>query len=195
MGKVAIDTYENSYYNPGGGPLKRFLWYVINALFVNSPLIPISRVKVFLLRMFGATIGENVNIKPSVNIKYPWHLIVGDHVWIGEGVWIDSLATIRIASHVVLSQGAMLLTGNHDYKKTSFDLLVSPIVLEEGVWIGAKAVVCPGVRCNTHSVLMVASVATRNLESYTIYQGNPAVEVKKRIITAPQEIQSTTHKN
>jgi len=77
----------------------------------------------------------------------------------------------------------MLITGNHDYSKSSFDLMIKEIVLEEGVWIGAKAVVCPGIICHSHAVLSVASIATSNLAAYGIYSGNPAVRIKERIIS------------
>lgn len=103
-------------------------------------------------------------------------------LWIGEKVWIDNLAQVDIHANVSISQGAMLLTGNHNYKSESFDLIVSPITLEEGVWIGAQAVVCPGVTCASHAILSVASVATRNLDAFFIYQGNPAIRVRERII-------------
>lgn len=126
--------------------------------------------------------GKGVVIKQSVNIKYPWKLKVGDYSWIGEDVWIDNLAEINIGRNVCLSQGVMLLTGNHNYSKSSFDLIVQSIILEDGVWIGAQAIVCPGVICMTHSVLSVMSVANKNLEPYTIYQGNPAISVRERII-------------
>ena len=75
-----------------------------------------------------------------------------------------------------------MCTGNHNYKKQSFDLIVKPIIIEDGVWVGAKAVVCPGVTLRTHSVITAGSVVTKNTEPYTIYQGNLAVQVKKRII-------------
>lgn len=141
-------------------------------------------LKVALLRLFGAKIGQSVTIKPGVNVKYPWFLAIGNHVWIGEEVWIDNLTQVTIHDNVCLSQGAMLLTGNHDYRRRAFDLVVKPITLEEGVWIGAKAVVCPGIHCHSHALLAVGSVATRPLEAYGIYQGNPAVWVRKREITA-----------
>ena len=134
------------------------------------------------MRTFGAKIGENVTIKPKVNIKYPWFLKISDNVWIGENVWIDNLTQVTISSNVCISQGAMLLCGNHNYKKSTFDLMLGEIVLEEGVWIGARSVVCPGVTCKSHSVLTVGSVATSDLEAYSIYQGNPARKVKDRII-------------
>jgi putative colanic acid biosynthesis acetyltransferase WcaF len=83
---------------------------------------------------------------------------------------------------VCISQGALLLTGNHNYKKKTFDLMVGKITLADGAWIGAKSVVCPGVACGSHSVLAVGSVAVKDLKPYFIYQGNPAVPVRERII-------------
>ncbi|MEM6804603.1 MAG: putative colanic acid biosynthesis acetyltransferase [Bacteroidota bacterium] len=179
-----LDRYDNSWYKPGKNPLIRVLWYLINALFFINPLNPLSGLKVFLLRSFGAKIGKGVIIKPAVNIKYPWKLEIGDHAWIGEKVWIDNLASVQIGAHACLSQGAMLLTGNHNYKKETFDLMLGEIKLEEGAWIGAQSVVCPGVNCGSHSILSVSSVATQDLEPYCIYQGNPAQRLRKRLIEA-----------
>jgi len=133
--------------------------------------------------VFGAKIGKGVVVKPGVNIKYPWRLKVGNHVWIGEKVWIDNLGDVVIEDNVCISQGAMLLCGNHNYKKSSFDLMVGDITLKQGSWIGAKSVVCPGVTVGSHAVLSVGSIATQNLEEYTIYQGNPAVPNGKRELT------------
>ncbi len=174
--------FDNSWHQPGKSAIVRLIWYFVNILFFINPLNPISTIKVMLLKMFGAKIGSSVLIKPSVNIKYPWFLEVGDNTWIGENVWIDNLTKVKIGNNVCISQGAMLLTGNHNYKKSSFDLMIGEIILEDGAWIGAKSVVCPGVTCHTHAVLSVGSVATKILEPYGIYQGNPAVKVKERII-------------
>lgn len=182
--KVNLKSYNNSWFNTGAGALKRTLWYFTNVLFFINPLIPVSSVKVGLLRLFGARVGTGVVIKPRVNIKYPWLLHIGNHVWIGEEVWIDNLTETVIEDNVSLSQGAMLLTGSHNYKKATFDLLIGGILLQEGTWIGAKAMVCPGVTCGSHSVLAAGSVATQDLEPYTIYQGNPAVPKRKRKINA-----------
>ena len=141
-----------------------------------------SGMKVWLLRAFGTKVGQGVVIKPDLNIKYPWFLEIGDDCWIGEGVWIDNLANVKLGDNVVLSQGAYLLTGSHDYKKATFDLILDNILLEDGVWIGAKATVCPGVTCHSHSVLAVGSLATKDLEAYGVYQGNPSVLKRQRTI-------------
>lgn len=177
-----LSQFDNSDFNPGGG-IRRVFWFFCNALFLQNRLNPFSGLKVFILRVFGAKIGLGVVIKPNVNIKYPWKLSIGNHVWIGEQVWIDNLDEVVIEDHCCVSQGAMLLCGNHNYSKSSFDLIAKPIHLEKGVWIGAFSIVTPGVICETHSVLAVKSVATKNLDTYAIYQGNPAIKVRERKIT------------
>lgn len=177
--KSDLSTFNNSWYKPGGNQLKRALWYFVSAYFFKSSF-PFYGFKRFLLRAFGAKIGKDVTIKPHVTIKYPWKLVVGDHVWIGEQVWIDNLAKVTLKSNSCVSQGALLLCGNHNYKRSTFDLLVGEITLEEGAWAGAKTVVCPGVRLGSHSLLTVGSVATKSLEPYWIYQGNPATKLKVR---------------
>lgn len=144
--------------------------------------MPISSVLVFLLRLFGAKIGKDVRIKPYIYVHYPWKLSIGDHSWLAE-CRIENLDWVNIGNNVCVSQQAMLLTGNHDYKKTGFDLITKPIILEDGVWIGAKAIVCPGIKAHSHAVLTVGAIATKDLAPYSIYQGNPAVKVKDRIIS------------
>jgi putative colanic acid biosynthesis acetyltransferase WcaF len=139
-------------------------------------------MKIFLLRIFGARIGKGVVIKPNVNVKYPWALEVGDYTWIGENVWIDNLVMVKIGKNCCLSQGSYILTGNHNYKKVTFDLVVKRVTMEDGSWLGAKAILCPGITMKEHSLLAVGSVAVSDLEAYGIYQGNPAVKVRERII-------------
>ena len=179
--RVDLSKYKNEWYQPGN-VFKRISWYFVNMIFFKT-LFPFpSSLKIKLLRLFGAKVGKNIVIKPNVNIKYPWFLEIGNNCWIGEEVWIDNLAFVRMGNNVVVSQGAYLLTGSHNYKKEAFDLIIKEIILEDGVWIGAKAIVTPGVRCKTHSVLSVGSVATKDLEAYGVYQGNPALFKRKREI-------------
>ncbi len=188
--QVANDTYNNDWFKKeiGASKLKQLAWYIVNILFFINPLNPLSGLKVRLLRLFGARIGKGVVIKPAVNIKYPWKLDIGDFTWIGEKVWIDNLGAVRIGKNACLSQGALLLTGNHDYTKTTFDLVIKGIVLEDGVWIGAMSMVCPGITCGSHAVLAAASVATATLEPYGIYRGNPATFVRTRTINPPTPV-------
>ncbi len=180
--EVNYSQFNNSWFKRGATPIKVMLWYLTNLLFFKNGFFPFMSFKRFLLRLYGAKIGKGVIIKPNVNIKYPWRLEIGDYSWIGENVWIDNLDRVIIGKHVCVSQGAMLLTGNHDFKKVAFDLFVGQITLEDGVWIGAKSIVSSGVTCKSHSILTVMSAATKDLDAYFIYQGVPAVKVKERVI-------------
>ena len=180
--KTDLSTYSNDWYQPGS-KIKRFLWYFVNELFLKNRFNPSSAIKVFWLKRFGANIGSGVVIKPAVNIKYPWKLTIGNHSWIGEDVWIDNLDNVTIADNVCISQGAFLICGNHNFKVSTFDLIIKPIVVESGAWIGAKSIVGPGVTVASHAVLALGSVASSNLESYGVYRGNPATKTKTRMVS------------
>lgn len=179
--KTDLSRYNSSWYKPGNVFLQ-VCWYFTNVLFFINPLNPFNGLKIFLLRLFGAKIGKGVVIKPGVNIKYPWKLKIGNYTWIGERVWIDNLGEVSIGNNCCISQGAMLLCGNHNYSKATFDLIVKPIVLEDGAWMGARSLAGPGTVMGTHSILTVLSVATGHLPPYSICKGNPATVVRERNI-------------
>lgn len=182
MSRVDLSQFDNSWYDPGRGYLVRSLWHLVNALFLINPLNPSSALKGSLLRLFGARIGRGVVLKPSINVKYPWNLEIGDHSWIGENAWLDSLAPIRIGSNCCISQGTYFCTGNHDWSDPAFGLIVRPIIVEDGAWVGARATVLPGVTVGACSIIAAGGVVARDTEPGMIYSGNPAVAVKKREI-------------
>ncbi len=174
--------FDKKDFIVGASTIKLLCWYFTSMFFFRSGLIPSSSLLVAMLKIFGAKIGKGVRIKPYIYIHYPWKLSIGDHSWLAE-CRIENLEQVSIGANVCVSQKAMLLTGNHNYKKSSFDLITTPIILEDGVWIGANATVCPGVTAFSHAVLTVGSIATKNLDAYSIYKGNPAVKVKDRTIS------------
>jgi len=189
-GRVRLDTFSNPEFDPGRGAIVRTLWFLLNACIMQSRWIPFSGLRVWLLRRFGAKVGRGVRIKPEVNVKYPWKLTIGEHTWIGERAWLESLEPITIGSHVCISQGAYLCTGNHDWTDPSFSLCCKPIVIEDGAWVGACAVVLPGVTIADHSILAAGAVAASDTEAYMIHAGNLAVAVKERNVREKSEARS-----
>jgi len=180
---VDLSTYRPTGFDRGAGRLKEGLWLIVSLVLFRLCPFSFSALKRLMLRAFGARIGQNVTIKPQVKITFPWKLTIGDHVWLGEECWLLNLDRITIGNNVSISQRAFLCTGNHNYKSPTFDLVVKPITVEDGAWIGAGAWVGPGVKVGNHAVLAAGSVATKDLEPFGIYQGNPAASVKKRIIS------------
>ena len=176
---MRLDLYTTNGFERGRSTWVEAAWILLQPLLLSSSL-PGTRLRVLVLRLFGAEIGRGVTVKPRVRVKFPWRLRVGDYSWIGEDVWIDNLAEIRIGNHCCLSQGAYLCTGSHNWKSERFDLITKPIALGDEVWLAARTIVGPGVTVGNGAVLALGSVATRDLASWHIHQGLPAMPISPR---------------
>jgi putative colanic acid biosynthesis acetyltransferase WcaF len=179
--QINLNKFNNHWYKPGNF-FKRAIWYYINAIFFNTSFFPFYQPKKFLLKIFGSKIGSGFVIKPNINIKYPWNLIIGDNVWLGEGLWIDNLGEVKIGSNVCISQGAMLLTGSHNYKKSTFDLIVDNIVIEDGVWVCAKVMLLPGTHLQENSVILPGSIIKGKIDKNLIIREDLTNIKSQRII-------------
>lgn len=172
--EVDLSKYSVGDFDRGRPAWVEALWLLAQALFVRSWL-PGSAHRRLLLRLFGAQIGQDVQIKPGVRVKFPWRLAIGDHSWIGEDVWIDNLAEVVIGAHCCLSQGAYLCTGSHDKQSDTFDLITDSIHIADRAWLAAHSRVAPGVQIGTGAVLAMGSIANKDLEPWTVNAGIPAV--------------------
>jgi putative colanic acid biosynthesis acetyltransferase WcaF len=186
---MQLNQFTVGDYSPGASVLKQTLWFFWGDPLVRSRLIPFSGFKVWVLRCFGAKIGEQVRIKTGVKVKFPWRLTIGDYCWIGEDAWLDNIAQITLEENVCLSQDVYLCTGNHDWFDPGFKLIAAPIYLEAGSWIAARASVGAGVTVGQGAILCLGSVTGRSLEPMTIYAGNPAVAIKKRVKNTSEQKQ------
>lgn len=155
------------------------LWMVFEWLLVTNPLQVSSAVRVFTLRLFGASIGKSVIMRPRIRVKFPWNLVIGDHCWIGEGVWIHNQAQVTIGNHVVVSQETFITTGSHDTRKT-MDLIVRPVVIQDGAWVTSRCIVLQGVEIGRNTIVTPGSVVHRSLEPGGIYGGNPCKFINPR---------------
>lgn len=182
QGYVRLDLFANPEFSRGASRLKELAWYVVSSLFVESWL-PGSAWRRSLLRWFGARVGKGVVIKPRVRVKFPWRLEIGDHSWIGEAVWIDNLDQVTIGDQCCVSQGAYLCTGSHDWSDEKFGLLTKPIVIEDGCWVGAKAILAPGSQMRRGAMLTLGCVASGTLTAWTVYAGQPASPHRSRQLT------------
>jgi putative colanic acid biosynthesis acetyltransferase WcaF len=179
---VDLSAFSSAKFDRGASRPRELLWLFVSLFLFRLCPLSLSRLKCAVLRGFGARVGTGVTIKPQVKITFPWKLTIGDHVWLGEECWLLNLERIVIGNNVCISQRAFLCTGSHDYKSNTFDLIVKPITLEDGCWIGAGGWVGQGVTVGAESILAAGSVATKDLAPSGIYRGNPAAYVRSRII-------------
>ncbi len=156
------------------------LWWLVQALlFRPSPQVFYGWRR-FLLRCFGARIGQHVLIRPSVTVTYPWKISIGDYSWIGDDVVVYSLSDIHIGSHTVISQRSYLCSATHDFTKSSFDMVAGPISIGDQVWIAADVFVAPGVSVKDGCLVGARSSVFQDLPAGMICFGSPAVPVKPR---------------
>lgn len=182
MSRVHLRNFDNSWYQPGRSSLWQAAWFFFGLPILRCAVNPSSGMRVKLLRLFGAEIGRGVVIKPGVRVKYPWRLKIGNDCWLGEDCWIDNLANVEMESDVCVSQGAYLCTGNHDWRDPAFGLMLGPIHLRDGSWVGARCVITPGVTLEEGAIAAAGSVITKNVPAREIHAGNPAVVVRTREI-------------
>ncbi len=141
-----------------------------------------------ILRMFGARIGKEVHIYPSVRITIPWNLDIGDQVGIGDRAILYALGPITIKSTATVSQGAHLCAGSHDYRDPRMPLLKPPIVIGEGAWVCADAFIGPGVTIGSSAIVGARAVAVKDVRAGDIVGGNPARIIGTR---APSDANQT----
>ena len=159
--------------------LLRVLWGLAKPLFRFSPRTFFGWRR-FLLRLFGARVGQSVNIYNSAVIYFPWNLEIGDWSSIGEWALIYNLGTVRIGARVTISQRAHLCAGTHDHRDPALPLLKPPITVEDQAWVAADAFVGPGVMIGEGAVIGARAVVVRNVEPWAVVAGNPARTIGHR---------------
>jgi putative colanic acid biosynthesis acetyltransferase WcaF len=180
---IAAETASDPYLRPAFGRtdrLRRLVWNLCWLLLYRISPRPLHGWRSLLLRLFGAKMGPNCHFYPGSKIWAPWNLVCADQVTAADGADIYNQAPVSLGSHVILSQQAYLCGATHDFDDPAFPLLAFRMTVGAYAWICARAMVAPGVNVGEGAVLGLGSVATRDLEPWTVYAGSPAAVVKKR---------------
>lgn len=161
--------------------LVQLWWMVQDTIFRWSPQFMYGW-RCFLLRLFGAKIGQNVLVRPTVRVTYPWKIRIGDYSWIGDDVVLYSLGEIEIGAHTVVSQKSYLCTGSHDFTKQTFEIYALPVKIGSQVWLATDVFVAPGVQIGDGVVVGARSTVFHDLPAGMVCYGNPAEPVRRRLI-------------
>jgi putative colanic acid biosynthesis acetyltransferase WcaF len=161
--------------------LKRLVWMLVWLIFAKWTPPPLHRWRIFLLRMFGAQVSWKAYVYSNVEIWAPWNLTIDEYGTLGRGVVCYNIAPVNVGTRAVVSQGAFLCTGTHEYWSPEFPLTAKPISIGRRAWVCANTFVGPGVAVGAGAILSAAGAAFKDLEPWTIYVGNPATRSKSRI--------------
>lgn len=181
--KLDLAHYRNRHSKRS--KIARALWFVV-WLFLFRPTISRSRFFIAwrnrLLLLFGAKIGCRSVVMSSCRIWQPWQLEMGNYSCLGERVDCYSVDRIVIGNRVVVSDGAYLCGASHDITSPTMELIHKPIILGDDSWVAARAIILPGVTVGEGAVVGAGSVVTRDVAPWTVVAGNPAREIKKRVL-------------
>jgi len=156
------------------------LWqFIQGTLFRWSPHHA-YRWRAMLLRVFGAQIGKNARVRPTVRIEIPWNLSIGDDSIVGDYAILYCLGRIQIGKYVMISQYAHLCAGTHETRTRAMELLKPPIIVGDDVWIAADAFVGPGVIIGSRSIIGARSSVFRDVPANVVAVGNPAKAIRGR---------------
>ena len=167
--------------------IARLVWnaaYVV--LFRYSPR-PCHKWRAFILRLFGAQVGKRVHVYPKVNIWAPWNVILMDECGIANGVTLYSQGQITIGKRTVISQGAHLVSGTHDYTKLGFPLFTKPISIGDYAWVAAEVFIHPGISIGEGAVIGARSVVSKNQPPWMVSAGFPCMPIKPRVLEGVNE--------
>lgn len=177
-----VDTFTGASFS-WANRLGRVLWMVVYLLLFRPSPRPLHVWRSWLLRCFGASLGRGCHVYPSARIWAPWNLRMHDFSGLGDGAFCYCIAPVEIGARSVISQGAVLCTGTHDYSDSSFQLQARPIVIGSHAWVAAEAFVCPGVTIGDGAVIGARSVVTKDMPAWTVCMGHPCRPVKPRSLS------------
>jgi putative colanic acid biosynthesis acetyltransferase WcaF len=134
----------------------------------------------FLLRLFGARMAPRSDVRGSARVWYPANLEMHEGAVIGPRVNCYSMGPIVVGAGTLVSQGAHLCAGTHDYNSPEFQLEARSIDIGAQVWIAAEAFIGPGARIGEGAVVGARAVVFGELAPWTVYSGNPAKPIGQR---------------
>lgn len=180
---IVANADDNPYHRASfsrRNRIARGLWQAAYLLLYRFSPRPLHAWRSFLLRLFGAQIGPGCHLYPSGKVWAPWNLNCEDCCTLADGAEIYNPSPVTLESHCIISQQAFICGATHDYNDPEFPMISFAMRLGAYSWICARASVAPGVNVGAGAVLGLGSVATRDLEPWTVYSGAPAVKVKQR---------------
>lgn len=183
MIQVRLDRYVNRHT----GKVKRLVWEVMwRLLGATTPRWMLQGWRRWLINIAGGKLAKSVQVHGAARIWTPRNLVIGEHSWVGDHANLYCVNSITIGAHAVVSEGAFICTAEHDITNPRFELKTAPIVIGDNAWVGARATVLPGVTIGEGAVVAAGAIVTKDVAPWTVVAGNPAREIKKRVVKNPQ---------
>lgn len=143
-----------------------------------------KRIRYLMCKFIFQSIGKEVNIERNVFFGNGRNIQIGDYSGIGINARVQG--PLQIGSHCMMGPDVIIYTRGHNIEDVEVPMMFQgdtperEVIIEDDVWIGARAILLPGVRIGRGSVVAAGAVVTKDVEPYTIVGGVPAVVIKSR---------------
>lgn len=169
--------------------LKSSTYYVLAAAryFIANNVIakmPIESVrKTYYRRIMGLSIGNDTHLSMRIFLA-GYHnrcqVTIGNNCVINRDIYLDGRAGVHIGDNVNVSFQACLLSLHHDHNDPGFSAIGAPVIVQDHAWIGARAIILPGVTIGEGAVVAAGAVVTRSVPDYAVVGGVPARVIGQR---------------
>jgi acetyltransferase-like isoleucine patch superfamily enzyme len=129
---------------------------------------------------FRVRIGRGSIIHWQTRFFEPSGVRIGEHSNIGNSAFLDGRRSISIGDRVATGAEIMIYTLQHDVDSPTFAVSGGPVIIEDDVYIGPRAIVLPGVRVGRGAVIGAGAVVTADVPAYTVVGGVPARFIRER---------------
>ncbi len=146
--------------------------------------IPSHFIRRFVYRFWGVKIGKGSTIHMGADFYNPWNIRIGEDTIIGENAVLDGRDKLTFGNHVVVASEVMFYNGEHDVNDKDFKPVFFPVVIEDYVFIGPRAIILPGVTVKKGAVVAAGAVVTKDVPEFTIVGGVPAKPISERKVKA-----------
>ncbi len=130
-----------------------------------------------MLKAFGANLSGMPFVHSTARIQIPWNLTMRNRACLGELANAYSLGKIEILERATVAQEVYLCTGTHNFKDPNLQLITNPITIGKNAFIGARAMILPGVSIGDNAIVGAMSVVSKNVPDHEIVAGNPAKKI------------------
>lgn len=143
-------------------------------------LIPCHFIRRFFYRISGIKIGKGSAVHTGARFYNPGNIRIGEDTIVGEGAVLDGRDKLIIGNHVDIASEVMIYNAQHDIRDPNFRAVCAPVVIEDYVFIGPRAIILPGVTVKRGAVVGAGAVVTKDVEEGYIVGGVPAVKIGDR---------------
>lgn len=142
--------------------------------------LPSNRLRCLLWRAFGVRIGHRTSVHRNCRFYRPSQVQIGAHCVILRGVLLDGRMGMAIGENVNISEDVFIFSLHHDMGSSDFAPSGGPITIGDHVFVGARAIILPGVEIGRGAVVAAGAVVTKDVAPLSIVGGVPAREIGTR---------------